>query len=325
MTESASCRGANASPNPSSGGSSKILQTQGRPGLDEGGRPPLHHQQRLDRRRLRQGGARLAARLRRDGRSRISRPRPRHPVNILELGCGSGRFGYPSSTGCSISSSRSSLRQVQVRYVMTDFTESTLEPLRRHELLQPWIEAGDPRLRALRHIRGRGDPARWLRRGARARDAAQSAGGDRQLRLRRHPPGRLRGARRPALRAAGHPDRFRPRRAPAMPTILQRVAVSWEERPATPEPYGDPELDAILREYAERLRTRRCSSPRRDPLPAPSDTARGRPAPAPLGGQGVLPRGADRRPRRARGDRPRQLLDDGGFPRPGAMDRPPGG
>jgi len=42
--------------------------------------------------------------------------------------------------------------------------------------------------------------------------------------------------------------------SPGDETMLQRVALSWEERPATPEPYGDPELDAILREYAERLR-----------------------------------------------------------------------
>ena len=41
----------------------------------------------------------------------------------------------------------------------------------------------------------------------------------------------------------------------AEPTILQRVEVSWEERPVPASSYyGDPELDAMLREYVERLK-----------------------------------------------------------------------
>src|SRR3982751_97014 len=53
------------------------------------------------------------------------------PVTLLELGCGSGRFGYLFFERLLDLLDRSSLRQVKVRYVMTDFTESTLAPLRR--------------------------------------------------------------------------------------------------------------------------------------------------------------------------------------------------
>jgi hypothetical protein len=178
---------------------------------------------------------------------------PRHPVTLLELGCGSGRFGYLFFQRLLDLLGRSSLRQVKVRYVMTDFTESTLEPLRRHELLQPWIEQGIL------------DFARY------------DASADGEIRLDRS--GEVLGPqtlRNPLAVIANYVFDGIPQDAFAVrggrlfellatltvpdeeedlddPTILQRVELSWEERPATPEPYGDPELDAILREYAERL------------------------------------------------------------------------
>ena len=178
---------------------------------------------------------------------------PRHPVTLLELGCGSGRFGYLFFLRLLDLLGRSSLRQVKVRYVMTDFTESTLEPLRRHELLQPWIEQGIL------------DFARY------------DASADGEIRLDRS--GEALGPqslRNPLVVIANYVFDGIPQDAFAVhggrlfellatltvpdeeedlddPTILQRVELSWEERPATPEPYGDPELDAIMREYAEGL------------------------------------------------------------------------
>ncbi|HET9210084.1 MAG TPA: hypothetical protein VFR03_06790 [Thermoanaerobaculia bacterium] len=178
---------------------------------------------------------------------------PGHPVTLLELGCGSGRFGFLFFERLLDLLGRSSLSHVQVRYVMTDFTESTLDPLRRHPLLQPWIE------------RGILDFARY------------DASADGEIRLSRSgevlSPQTL---RNPLGVLANYVFDGIPQDAFAVrggrlvellpiltvpdeegdlddPTILQRVEVSWEERPTADEPYGDPELDSILKEYAESL------------------------------------------------------------------------
>lgn len=178
----------------------------------------------------------------------------RHPVYILELGCGSGRFGFLFFDRLLGLLSRSSLRHVQVRYVMTDFTENNLEPLRRHPALEPWISAGVLDF------------------------ALYSAGEDAEICLERS--GEVlsqRTLRNPLIVIANYVFDSLPQDAFAArggqlhellatltvpeaeedldePTVLQRVEVSWEERPASAEPYGDPELDAILREHAERLK-----------------------------------------------------------------------
>jgi hypothetical protein len=178
----------------------------------------------------------------------------RHPVYIVELGCGSGRFGFQFFNRLLDLLSRSSLSHVQVRYVLTDFTEKNLEPLRGHPGLRPWIEAGLL------------DFARF--------DAAEPG----EIRLERSgvtlSPQTL---RNPLVVIANYvfdgipQDAFAARGGQLFemlatltvpdeeedlddPTILQRVEVAWEERPAAMEPYGDPELDAIPREYARRLK-----------------------------------------------------------------------
>lgn len=179
---------------------------------------------------------------------------PRHPVYILELGCGSGRFGFLFFERLLDLLGRSALRHVQVRYVMTDFTESNLEPLRRHPALQAWISAGIL------------DFARY------------DAGEDTKIRLERS--GKIlspRLLRNPLIVIANYVFDSLPQDAFAVrggqlyellatltvpeeeddldePTILQRVEVSWEKRLASADPYGDPELDAILGEHAERLK-----------------------------------------------------------------------
>src|SRR5262249_12891934 len=135
-----------------------------------------------------------------------------------------------------------------------DFTESTLEPLRQNPLLQPWIKEGIL------------DFARY------------DASADGEIRLDRS--GEVLGPqslRNPLAVIANYVFDGIPQDAFAVrdgvlyellatltvpdeeedlddSTMLQRIALSWEERPATPEPYGDPELDAILREYAAGLR-----------------------------------------------------------------------
>ncbi|HSS78376.1 MAG TPA: tetratricopeptide repeat protein [Thermoanaerobaculia bacterium] len=177
----------------------------------------------------------------------------RYPVTLLELGCGSGRFGFLFFDRLLDLLGRSSLSQIPLRYVMTDFTESTLEPLRRHSTFQPWIEQGVL------------DFARY------------DASGDGEIRLEQSgevlSPQTL---RNPLVVLANYVFDGIPQDAFAVrggqlqellatltvpdeetdlddPTILQRVELTWEKRQAPAEPYGDPELDAILMEYAEGL------------------------------------------------------------------------
>ncbi len=67
---------------------------------------------------------------------------PSQPVHIVELGCGSGRFAYHFLVRFFDLLSRSSLSEVPVRYVLTDFTDYNLDVLRSHSALQPFVEAG---------------------------------------------------------------------------------------------------------------------------------------------------------------------------------------
>jgi len=64
------------------------------------------------------------------------------PVHIMELGSGSGRFAY-SFLKKFLNLQRSSvLKDVPVKYVMTDFTESNLEYWSTHPWLRPFIKEG---------------------------------------------------------------------------------------------------------------------------------------------------------------------------------------
>jgi len=180
----------------------------------------------------------------------------RHPVYIVELGCGSGRFGFHFFSRLLDLLGRSSLRHVPVRYVMTDFTESVLDPLRRHPMLQPWIEAGlldFARFDAASGLMGETGEIRLERSGV-----ALSP------QILRNPPVVIAnyvfdGIPQDAFAARGGrlfemlPTLTLPEEETDLdePTILQRVEVSWEERPAVEDYYGDPELDTILREYAK--------------------------------------------------------------------------
>jgi hypothetical protein len=184
----------------------------------------------------------------------------RHPVYIVELGCGSGRFGFHFFSRLLDLLNRSHFSHVPVRYVLTDFTERNLEPLRSHPAFQPWIEAGLL------------DFARY--------DAGQDGQETAEVRLERSgevlSPQTL---RNPLIVIANYVFDGLPQDAFAVrggevfeltpiltvpeeetdldePTLLQRVEVSWERRPAADDYYGrlgDPGLDAVLREAAAGL------------------------------------------------------------------------
>jgi hypothetical protein len=181
----------------------------------------------------------------------------RHPVHILELGCGSGRFGYLFLRRLLDLLERSSLAAVTIRYVLTDFTASTLDALRAHPALQGFVAAG--LLDFARYDAGRDREVRLLQSGdvlcektlrnplavianyvfdGLPQDVFTVRGGrlyeDRVSVTAPCPE---------ASQAADLDD----------PALLDRIEIEWEELPAAEAPYGDPELDRILHRYAARL------------------------------------------------------------------------
>jgi tetratricopeptide (TPR) repeat protein len=64
------------------------------------------------------------------------------PVHIIELGSGPGRFAYLFLKNFLGLLRGSVMKDVGVRYVMTDFAESNLEYWRAHEWLRPFVEEG---------------------------------------------------------------------------------------------------------------------------------------------------------------------------------------
>ena len=64
------------------------------------------------------------------------------PVHIVELGSGSGRFAYSFLKKFLRRHRSSVLKDIPVKYVMTDFTKSNLDYWRTHPWLLPLIEAG---------------------------------------------------------------------------------------------------------------------------------------------------------------------------------------
>jgi tetratricopeptide (TPR) repeat protein len=188
----------------------------------------------------------------------------RHPVYVLELGCGSGRFGYLFLNRLRDLLARSPLAQVRIRYVLTDFHAGTLEALRNHPALQDLLAEGALDFAVYDAFQG----------------AFQGGGAEQEIRLLHSgevlAPHTL---HNPLAVVANYvfdsipQDAFTVRggvlfdvrltvKAPLSeaaeidrgdPAILDRLELEWVETSAAEAPYGDPELDRLLRESAERL------------------------------------------------------------------------
>jgi hypothetical protein len=65
-----------------------------------------------------------------------------HPIYIIELGAGHGRFSHLFLRKLQELLGRSSLAGLRFRYVMTDAAERNVEAWRAHPWLQPWRDAG---------------------------------------------------------------------------------------------------------------------------------------------------------------------------------------
>lgn len=67
---------------------------------------------------------------------------PTQPVHIVELGSGPGRFGYQLVTELREQLARTRLRDVPIRYVLTDLVQGNVDYWRAHPRFAPLIEAG---------------------------------------------------------------------------------------------------------------------------------------------------------------------------------------
>lgn len=178
---------------------------------------------------------------------------PSQPVHVVELGCGSGRFAYHFLVRFFDLLSRSSLSEISVRYVLTDFTEYNLDVLRSHAALQPFVEAGLL------------DFARY------------DAGTDEEIALSHSGEVLAAGTLANPLAVIANyvfdgiqQDCFTvrgghlyeslvtltsPHRETDLedPELLSRLELSWKHRPAQADFYGDLDLDRIVAEYGASL------------------------------------------------------------------------
>jgi hypothetical protein len=67
---------------------------------------------------------------------------PAHPIYIVELGAGAGSFAYYFLRKLAGLRAASSIRHLDVRYVMTDFTPANVDVWARHPYLAPLAAAG---------------------------------------------------------------------------------------------------------------------------------------------------------------------------------------
>jgi tetratricopeptide (TPR) repeat protein len=175
------------------------------------------------------------------------------PIRIIELGAGCGRFAFLFLKELAKLRRETGLEEVPFRYVLTDFTERTLEYLCSHPWLRPFVDAGIL------------DFARYDAESDRAIRLLQSGqvlspesvknpvvvlanyffdGIPQDVFAVRH--GRL----HELLLTLSSP---RPEPDPDDPSILERVKLSYDEEEVSTEYYEEPVWNRILRAYQQRL------------------------------------------------------------------------
>lgn len=175
------------------------------------------------------------------------------PVYIVELGAGSGRFAFHFLKEFLELFTRSVLKDIPVKYVMTDFAQQTLNYWQTHRWLQPFVEGG--------HLDF----------------ACFDAGHDQKLKLIRSgeilSPGTV---RNPLIVLANYffdsipQDAFYinqghlyeslitvtcPQQEPDLtnPDLLNVIEIAYDHRPTNGDYYDDPACDQILQAYQQQL------------------------------------------------------------------------
>jgi tetratricopeptide (TPR) repeat protein len=174
----------------------------------------------------------------------------REPIHIVELGAGSGRFGYLFLKALLDIHARSPVKGVRFRYVMTDFTETNLAFLRAHDALRPLVERGI--LDFALFDAEQGSELRLVHAGE------TLSAGSLQNPLVVLANYVLDGISQDAFSFAG--GRIHeclvtlrsPRREADLsdPAMFERLVPTYTRRPISAAYYEEPELDAILHDYA---------------------------------------------------------------------------
>jgi tetratricopeptide (TPR) repeat protein len=171
----------------------------------------------------------------------------KEPLHILELGAGSGRFGFLFLQQFLELHQKSLLKDIPVRYVLSDFAERNVAAFAGHPSLRPLFDASVL------------DVAR-----------VDLESDEETVMLRRAGPL----SRAPLVVLANYvfdslpQDAFSVRegqlledlvtvwsreRDPGRPDLVGSVRLTFDAQPARPDHYGDAELDAILVGYRQRL------------------------------------------------------------------------
>lgn len=174
------------------------------------------------------------------------------PVTILELGAGSGRFAYGFVRELEARLAGAALGGLRARYVVTDLHEAPVQALRENPRFAPFVRKGLLDFAVL-DVEAPGDvrlleSGDTLRADPRANPLAVVAnyvfdGVPTDVFEVRD--GRLFESH---LRLAC-PETL----DPTSPATLGKFRTSFEPAPASDAPYGDAELDALVRHHAERL------------------------------------------------------------------------
>jgi tetratricopeptide (TPR) repeat protein len=176
-----------------------------------------------------------------------------HPVYLIELGAGSGRFAFHFLKRFLETWRVSSLRDVPFKYVMTDFAERNLACWREHPRLRPLVEAGvldfalfdsaapqEMHLQELGTILAPGTVKNPL--AVVANYVFDSIPADAFA---------IRGGRlHESLVTISASD---PEPAPADPELFNLLRPSYEHRPTGADYYDDADWNAVLHGYTERL------------------------------------------------------------------------
>ena len=175
------------------------------------------------------------------------------PVYIIELGSGPGRFAFHFIRNLLGSFGGSILNGVNFKYVMTDFAERNVEFWSSHPALQPFVEQGvldfarydvnrdeDIKLNVSGDILSAetvGNPLVVLSNyffDSIPQDVFYVEGGQLHECL--------------VTLLSAQADRN-----DDDPELLNRIQISYDDNPTSPEYYDDPEFNCILRDYQQRL------------------------------------------------------------------------
>jgi hypothetical protein len=178
------------------------------------------------------------------------------PIYLAELGAGSGRFAYLFLLRLRALLGKSPLAGRRFVYVMTDFTDESLQFWRGHPALKPFVEEGS--LDFARFDIERDEQLQLVESGRTLERTVNPMAVLANYYFDSIPMDAFYvsdGQLYECLATLTVPDD----KAPASPTaddagLIANVELSYEDRPAADDYYGDAEIDAILQRYRKLIK-----------------------------------------------------------------------